>query len=106
MKFSPLLAMVLMVPLELFAQTCKDAKDLRLVNGHIHTMDAKNSIVTSVTIQNGRFDLVGQGGKVSRCTKTIDLKGRVAVPGLIAAHTRPVFPGPRAASMFSPCDWI
>jgi len=95
MKFSPLLAVVLMVPFALFAQTCKDAKDLRLVNGHIHTMDAKNSIVTSVTIQNGRFDLVGQGGKVSRCTKTIDLKGRVAVPGLIDNHNHIVLLGIR-----------
>lgn len=95
MKFSPLFAIALMVPFELSAQTCKDAKDLRLVNGHIHTMDAKNSIVTSVTIQNGRFDLVGQGGTVSRCTKTIDLKGRVAVPGLIDNHNHIVLLGLR-----------
>ena len=95
MKFSPLLAVVLMVPFALSAQTCKDAKDLRLVNGRIHTMDAKNSIVTSVTIQNGRFDLVGQSGKVSRCTKTIDLKGRVVVPGLIDNHNHIVLLGIR-----------
>jgi len=95
MKFSRLFDVVLMVPFALSAQTCKDAKDLRLVNGHIHTMDAKNSIVTSLTIQNGRFDLVGQSGKVSPCTKTIDLKGRVAVPGLIDNHNHIVLLGIR-----------
>ena len=96
MQTSPLfVAVVLMVPFALSAQTCKDAKDLKLVNGHIHTMDAKNSIVTSLTIQNGRFDLVGQGGKVSPCTKTIDLKGRVAVPGLIDNHNHIVLLGIR-----------
>ena len=50
-------------------------------------MDGKNSIVSEVTIQNGVFTAVGRGGgRLSPCTKTIDLKGRTAVPGLVDNH--------------------
>jgi predicted amidohydrolase YtcJ len=66
---------------------CAGSRDLRLVNGKIATMDGKNSIVSEVTIQNGVFTAVGRGGgRVSPCTKTIDLKGRTAVPGLVDNH--------------------
>jgi predicted amidohydrolase YtcJ len=74
-----------------FAQTptttCAGSRDLRLVNGKIATMDQKNSIVSEVTIQNGVFTAVGRGGgRLSSCTKTIDLKGRTVVPGLVDNH--------------------
>ena len=35
------------------------APDLVLVNGRIHTMDARNTIASTVTIRNGRFTAVG-----------------------------------------------
>ena len=35
------------------------APDLVLVNGRIHTMDARNTIASTVTIRNGRFAAVG-----------------------------------------------
>jgi hypothetical protein len=74
-----------------FAQTppaaCAQSRDLHLVNGRIVTMDGKNSIVSEATIQNGVFTAVGRGGgRLSPCTKTIDLKGRTAVPGLVDNH--------------------
>ena len=47
-------------------------------------MDPRNSVLSSVTIQNGRFDF--SGGKLGPCTKTINLHGRTAVPGLIDNH--------------------
>jgi predicted amidohydrolase YtcJ len=72
---------------------CANARDLRLVNGKIVTMDARNSIVSSVTIQNGLFDF--SGGKLSPCTKTINLHGRTAVPGLIDNHNHMVLLGLR-----------
>jgi predicted amidohydrolase YtcJ len=75
------------------AGTCGDSRDLRLVNGKILTMDARNSVVASVTIQNGRFD--SSGGKLSPCTKTINLHGRTAVPGLIDDHNHIVLLGLR-----------
>jgi predicted amidohydrolase YtcJ len=76
---------------------CAGSRDLRLVNGRIVTMDGKNSTVAEVTIQDGVFTSVGRGGsaRLSPCTKTIDLKGRTAVPGLIDNHNHIVLLGLR-----------
>ena len=41
---------------------CAGSRDVRLVNGKIHTLDARNSIVSSVTIKNGKIALVGDEG--------------------------------------------
>jgi predicted amidohydrolase YtcJ len=69
------------------ASNCAGSRDLHLVNGKIATMDGKNSTVNEVTIQNGVFTAVGRGnGRLSPCTKTIDLKGRTVVPGLVDNH--------------------
>ena len=73
--------------------SCAGSRDLRLVNGKIVSMDARNSTLRSVTIQNGRFDF--SGAKPSPCTKTIDLHGRTAVPGLIDNHNHIVLLGLR-----------
>jgi hypothetical protein len=68
---------------------CAGARDVKLVNGRIHTLDDGNSIVSSVTIKNGRFAAVGremddsEGGP---CMRVINLGGRTAVPGLIDNH--------------------
>src|SRR5262245_7461882 len=35
------------------------AQDLNLVNGRIHTFDARNSVVSSVAIRNGRIASAG-----------------------------------------------
>jgi predicted amidohydrolase YtcJ len=71
---------------------CAESRNLKLVNGKIVTMDKKNSIVSSVTIQNGVFD---NAGKPAPCTKTIDLHGRTVVPGLIDNHNHIVALGLR-----------
>jgi predicted amidohydrolase YtcJ len=84
------------LPLAAFAAdtgACAGSRDLRLVNGKIVSMDARNSILHSVTIQRGRFDF--SAGKLSPCTKTIDLHGRTAVPGLIDNHNHIVLLGLR-----------
>ncbi len=67
---------------------CSWSRDVRLVNGKIHTLDPQDRVVSEVTIQEGRFAYVGPLGnrKVNPCTKVIDLHGRVAVPGLIDNH--------------------
>ena len=75
------------------APNCSDARDLRLVNGKIHTLDPKNSVVASITIQNGKFD--AGNGKLNPCTKVINLRGRTAVPGLIDNHNHIVLLGLR-----------
>jgi len=79
--------------LAMAAENCAGSRDLHLVNGKIVTMDARNSVLSSVAIQNGHFDL--SGGKFSPCTKTINLHGRTAVPGLIDNHNHIVLLGLR-----------
>lgn len=75
------------------ADRCDTARDLRLINGKIHTIDARDSVVSSATIQDGRF--VPEGQKLSPCTKVINLGGRTAVPGLIDNHNHIVLLGIR-----------
>jgi predicted amidohydrolase YtcJ len=79
------------------ADPCAGSRDLRLTNGRFTTMDARNPVVQEVTIQNGRFTAVGRaaGQRLSPCTRTIDLRGRAAVPGLIDNHNHIVLLGIR-----------
>jgi len=65
---------------------CDGSRDVTLVNGKIHTLDAGNSIVSAVTIKDGKFASVGGGGGGGPCMQTIDLHGRTAIPGLIDNH--------------------
>ena len=87
------LAILAFSPFAHAADRCDGARDLRLVNGRIHTMDAKDSVVSSVIIQSGRFEAATK--KLNPCTQTIDLRGRVAVPGLIDNHNHIVLLGIR-----------
>ena len=61
-------------------------EEIALVNGRIHTMNASNAVVNTVTMSNGRFSAVG--GPTPRSVagrRIIDLKGRTVVPGIIAS---------------------
>ena len=61
---------------------------LVFVNGRIHTMDAGNSIVSSVTVKDGRFTAVGNGAHAQGPgVRVINLEGRTVVPGIIESHT-------------------
>jgi len=63
------------------------AQDLTLVNGRIHTLDARNTVVSAVSIRNGRVALVSNTAPPrTPNTRVIDLRGRTVVPGLIEAH--------------------
>jgi hypothetical protein len=87
-----LLASVLVSPAaavsDRFHDGCGDSGDLTLVNGRIYTMDTQGSVVSTVTIKNGKFATVGHGGEDASgpCARIIDLHGRAAVPGLIDNH--------------------
>jgi len=64
---------------------------LALVNGRIHTMDAANTVVNTVSIRNGRFVAVGGRSPVAGSnTRIIDLRGRTVVPGLVESHIHSV----------------
>lgn len=85
------------IPAKAQVDPCAGSRNLRLVNGRIHTMDKQNSIVSQVTIQEGRFASVGSPGshKPEACTRVIDLHGRAAIPGLIDNHNHIVLFGLR-----------
>jgi predicted amidohydrolase YtcJ len=73
-----------------------DEHTLVLVNGHIHTMDDSNRVVSRVVIRNGRFAAVDSGAAAGGEDVTVvNLKGRTVVPGLIDSHTHIVLVGNR-----------
>ncbi|HEY6509007.1 MAG TPA: amidohydrolase family protein, partial [Vicinamibacterales bacterium] len=78
------------------ADPCAGARDLRLTNGRIVTMDAAGTVTSEVTIQNGRIAAVGPSRqRLSPCTRVVNLRGRTAVPGLIDNHNHLVLLGIR-----------
>jgi len=81
--------------------------DTVLVNGRIHTLDAKNTVVEALAIRGERIVAVGMFAKVkpliARSTRVVDLHGRTVVPGLIDSHMHAI----RAALSFSTeVNWI
>ena len=60
-----------------------------LYNGKITTMDAKNTVASSVVIDGDRILAVPTGRGIPRhdpCARLIDLQGRRVIPGLIDSH--------------------
>jgi len=74
-----------------------DAPDIVFMNGKIHTMDDENTVVSAVSIRDGRFAEVGHAsrGQHGHDTKVIDLRGRTVVPGIIDNHNHIVLMGNR-----------
>ncbi len=61
--------------------------ELVLTNGRIHTMDERNRIVSSVSIEGGRFAAVGDHVRPrGPDARVVDLQGRTVIPGLIDNH--------------------
>jgi predicted amidohydrolase YtcJ len=73
---------------------CTGSRDVRIVNGRIHTMDAHDTIVSSALIRRGRF-VASAAGTRDPCTQVIDVHGRTVVPGLIDNHNHFVLLGER-----------
>jgi predicted amidohydrolase YtcJ len=67
--------------------------DLVLVHGKIHTEDAARSVVQALAVRGNSIVAVGTdqaiGAFVGQNTRTVDLRGRVVLPGIIDAHTHP-----------------
>ena len=64
--------------------------ELTLVNGRIHTLDDKNSVVSAVAIRNGRFVAVGAAANPGPSSKVINLRGRTVIPGIVEGHVHVV----------------
>jgi len=79
------------------AQAAEAPADLIYTNGRIYTMDAKDSVQESIALRGGKIAYVGSaaGAKVFEGpkTRTIDLKGRSAMPGLVDGHMHPLEAG-------------
>jgi len=64
---------------------------LTLVNGRIHTVDGRGTVVDSAVIRNGVFAAVGNGPlSAGPGGRVIDLGGRTVVPGLVEPHIHTV----------------
>src|SRR5437773_2930103 len=74
-----------------------EAPDTVFVNGKIHTMDDENTVVSAVSIRDGRFAEVGNASRPHHGpnTRVIDLRGRTVVPGIIDNHNHIVLMGNR-----------
>jgi predicted amidohydrolase YtcJ len=67
--------------------------DLVLLHGKIHTEDAGRSVAQALAVRGHSIVAVGTdqavGAFVGPSTRTVDLGGRVVLPGIIDAHTHP-----------------
>ena len=76
--------------------------DLILRNGRIYTVDAAQPWVNAVAVRNGRYVAVGDDEAVEATkgtsTEIVDLKGRMAMPGITDIHTHMLMGG--QAEMF------
>ncbi|MDR7008836.1 amidohydrolase [Paraburkholderia strydomiana] len=68
----------------------QDASDLIFFNGRFTTLDKSNPTATAVAIRDSKFTAVGSDSEVSQLqsgrTRSVDLNGRSALPGLIDNH--------------------
>jgi predicted amidohydrolase YtcJ len=74
--------------------------DLLLFNGKIYTQDSHDLVASVVAIKDGKISYVGDNQEdairdLSNNATSIDLRGRVAVPGLIDCHNHIVLMGNR-----------
>ena len=67
--------------------------DLILTNGRVYAVDAARSSCAAIAVAGGRVAAVGSAEKVGRLrgprTRTVDLAGRLVLPGFVDAHLHP-----------------
>jgi len=81
----PLFALFLGAAVSSYAQS-----DLLLFNGHVITVDSRDSITQALLIHDGKIAAVGTNDELRKLApksaKTIDLHGLTVTPGLIDTH--------------------
>ncbi len=73
----------------LFFWVVPESADVLYVNGHVYTMDVKNSEADAFAVRGGRIVAVGLTEdlkKSIRPKQVVDLEGRTVLPGLIDSH--------------------
>jgi predicted amidohydrolase YtcJ len=84
---------ILILSLVHFACKPVHSADLILLNGKIITADHNFTISEAVAISKDKIEAVGTNGQIKKLsgsnTKTIDLKGKTVIPGLIDSHLHP-----------------
>jgi len=82
--------MVLAAFLACVAPSRGQSSDLVLLNGHIITVDARDSIARALAIHDGKIAAVGTNEQIRKLApksaKVIDLHGLTVTPGLIDTH--------------------
>jgi predicted amidohydrolase YtcJ len=71
--------------------------DLVLGNGRVYTMDRKRPWVSAIAVKSGRIVAVGDADSVKGLTgpdtRTIDLAGKMLMPGIVDVHTHMMMGG-------------
>jgi predicted amidohydrolase YtcJ len=68
--------------------------DVVYVNGYVYTVDAQDSVRQALAVRSGRIVYVGSdsGARAlaGSATRTVDLGGRMLMPGLVDGHMHPL----------------
>lgn len=75
------------------AAAVESPADIALLHGRIHTEDAQRSVAQAIALRGNAIVAVGSDQAIATLigprTRTVDLQGRVVLPGIIDAHTHP-----------------
>src|SRR5579864_5701282 len=76
-----------------FAAAAQAPADLVLLHGRIHTEDSGRRIAQALAVRGNNVVAVGTDADVQAFvgaqTRTVDLRGRVVMPGIVDAHVHP-----------------
>jgi len=86
------LALAYVIPASIASSTDLPA-DVVLLHGHIHTEDPSHTVVQALALRGNTIVAVGTDQAVSALigpsTRSVDLGGKLVLPGIIDAHTHP-----------------
>lgn len=104
MPRQPLFPAAFLVLAATAAAAAAEPADLVLLHGRIHTQDPHRSVVQAMALRGNTILAVGTDQEIAAVTgaqtRTVDLRGRVVLPGIIDAHTHPA----ESAQDLGKCD--
>jgi predicted amidohydrolase YtcJ len=82
-----------------YASAAERPADMVYRNGHVYTVDGRDSVQQALAVRAGRIVFVGDdaGARAftGKATRVVDLQGRMLMPGLVDAHMHPQSGGSR-----------